>query len=176
MLTGSVFQTIWLTNDTPNSFCGTQSFFFFLNYQTMTELNSLQSPRKFDFSRYMIFRRRQRTFSTLFSSNACQHCERICWPRSFAKWEARIWFTYFYIPSQTHILMFCQSLADLITLSRVHVKRFQQHLGFRFSRDHCTWHHNSLVEDFRRIDILARLRVLKLLKVLANVHEWQAPC
>ena len=42
---------------------------FFFNFQTMIELNSFQLPWKFHFSRYMIFPRRQRTFSTPFNQS-----------------------------------------------------------------------------------------------------------
>ena len=46
-------------------------------HQTMIELNSFQSPRKFDFSWYLTFLRGQRTFSNLFNRNFHQHCECI---------------------------------------------------------------------------------------------------
>ena len=71
--TGSVFQSTWPTNDTPNSLCWAWSFFFFFffkffYFQTMKELNSFQSPRKLDFFWYkMTFLSGERMFSTHFN-------------------------------------------------------------------------------------------------------------
>ena len=76
--TGSVPQTTRPTNDTPNSLCWEQSFYFFIFYQTTMELNSFQSPWKFDFSWYLTILRGQRTFSNLFNRNVHQQCECIC--------------------------------------------------------------------------------------------------
>ena len=79
--TGSVSQTAWPTNDIPNLSCWAQLLgavmLFFIFYQAMIELNSCQSPRKFDFSWYLTSLRGQRTCSNLQPKRS-QHCECIC--------------------------------------------------------------------------------------------------
>ena len=64
--TGSVSQTTWSTIlMTYRTYCVEQSHSFVYFFQTIIEINSFQSPWKFDFSWYLTYLRGQRTSSNL---------------------------------------------------------------------------------------------------------------
>ena len=94
----------------------------FIFYHTMIKLNSFQSPRKLDFSWYLTLSSQAKDVLEFSTETFINIANASVLLRSLVRWEAWPRFRF----QTKHISWcFCQS-KDLITISRVYVRWFQQ--------------------------------------------------